>query len=281
MKIITYINDPYSVSKALEHLADLFRDKHTILQQQTSSDNILTLSFGELDIKGNFFELKFPKSLKKQFNKDKKLTSELLFFEVLSQQNCFDSLLLKLTEAITDFNRKHAFLWSDSSTFLGTNILIPMVLKDKKHISALIHFLNSTNPASEASLSSDLNRIFERHPWCPETLDLLAARSSLIKGRCGHQQLENLLDTPKLKGYLREEKHQNLLLEKLTEYALLDYSEQQGSTPPRDIIENAVHPFRTISEKLSIKSDFLVQSFVEHFPHFLPLKQSLSKYYSR
>lgn len=220
-------------------------------------------------------ELKLPKAFKQKFSRAKSLTSELLFFEILSQQNNFDEVLEKLCTAIIDFNRSHHPLWSDRSTFLGINILIPLSLKSDKYIPSLIHLLNSIHLDREMALSSDLDRLFNHHPWTPYTIELLTARATILKGKHGTKQVKQQLQTRSLQDFLETETNQNLLLEKLTEYALLHYSELGGEFNPEEVITHALKPFKGISEVFSYKSKFLRQSFIEHFPNYLPCHSHL------
>ena len=275
MNIISYLNDPYSIDQTLKHLIDLFTENSAALKKQISKQKILRLRFGELDTNGKFLELKIPKAFKKKYSTPKKLTSELLFFDVLAQQEEYKKPLTQLTEAITDYNRHNAPLWSDTSSFMGINILIPLAIKDAKNIPALIHFLSSTQLKNEITLSEDLNRVFQEHGWINETLDLLAARATILEGTHGKQHIKELLTEYGLSGFLQKSQHQNVLLEKLTEYALLNYAEHAGQISPEDIISYATNPFKNVCESLKHKSKFLHQSFVEHFPNYLPYKHQL------
>ena len=274
MKIISYLNDPYSIEQTLSHLIKLFTQAPSSLDKHISKRGLLSLKFGEMSINGKFFELKFPKKYRAQFPTNKKLTSELLYFDILVKQHEFDHLLTQLCSAITEYNRSHNPLWSDQSSFFGINILIPLAMKRAEQIPALIHFLTSTNLSKEVSLSDDLNRVFNCHPWSPLLIDLLAARTSILKGKYGHHHIEELLNTDDLKSYLKEENNQNLLLEKVTEYALLDYSEHSGEIEPEAIISNALAPFKNLSSNFAHKCHFLKHSFIENFPNYLPCNYS-------
>lgn len=275
MNIVSYLNDPYSIERALQHLTDMLTCHSSELKKQVIKKGVLPLSFGELDSRGNFIELKLPKAFKQKFSKAKSLTSELLFFEILAQQNCFDEGLEHLCSAIIDFNRNHHPLWSDPSTFLGINILIPLALKSDKYIPSLIHLLSSVHLNKEMALSSDLDRVFNHHTWTPFTIELLAARATILKGKYGIKQVKHQLQRTDLQTFLHSELNQNLLLEKLTEYALFHYSELGGESSPETVIEQALNTFKNLSEAFSHKSQFLKKSFIEHFPNYLPCHSQL------
>ncbi|GAA3927661.1 hypothetical protein [Litoribacillus peritrichatus] len=270
MKLITYINDHYSIKKTLEHLLDMFQQHKSALQNHLENNQRLHLRIGEIEANGQFLELKCPKSFKSKYPRGKQLTSELLFFEVISQHQEFFNLMSELIEAITEYNRRHKPLWGDKSSFFGINIAIPLATKNQHFIPALIHFLSSTDLHKEKTLSSDLDRIFTQDQWTPEVMDLLAARATILKGRFGHVHISNLLTRTSLQAHLAEDQNQNSLLEKITIYALLNYTELSGKKCPRLTIENAVQPFLPISETMEMKCKFIIQSFVDNFPNYLP-----------
>jgi hypothetical protein len=275
MKIIAYLHDPYSIEQSLNHLHNLLTQYASTLGQHINEDGILSLEFGELDSQGNFFELQVPKNFRKAFPRNKVVTSEVLFFDILVHQNQFDGALDRLAQAVTEYNRNHPVLWADRSSFFGINILIPLSIKNEKYISSLIHYLSSTDLLREKTLSEDLDRIFRHHGWTIKTMELLAARATLLEGLYGHEHIKRLRKDKTLHLHLQAEMNQNILLEKLTEYALLNYSELEGEASPKDIIQRALQPFHGISETFDNKSQFLQQSFVEHFPNYLPCNAHL------
>lgn len=275
MNIISYLNDPYSIAQTIEHIAKLLSQHTSIVKDHTSAQGILPLRFGELDNQGNFLEFKIPKQFKLAYSTKKKVTSELLYFDILTRQNQFDTALSTLCDTITEYNRNHRPLWSDSSSFFGINILIPLVLKNEAHIPMLIHFLSSTDLHKEKSLTEDLNRVFQTHGWTTKTLELLAARATIIEGKCGQKQIKHLLREGALLQHLQSDLNQNILLEKITEFALLNYSEQEGENTPKTIITQALKSFKGVSDTLTYKCKFLQRSFVEHFPNYLPCSAHL------
>lgn len=275
MNIVSYLNDPYSIDQTINHLIRLFSQNANALKKQISKQHLLKLRFGEMGANGDFIELKLPKAFKQKYTSSKQLSSELLYFDVLTQQGQHDKALCALTDAITLYNRKHPPLWSDTHTFLGINISIPMAVKDCRYIPALIHFLSSTEINSEMSLSDDLNRVFQSHGWHTGTLDLLAARATILEGSSGHQHINALLQNTTLTETLENPNLENALLEKLTGYAMINFANHQGRHSPSATIENAMTPFRNISKRLNKKINQLTAHFVEHFPNCQPCLHQL------
>lgn len=265
MRIPCYLNDNHSITNALAHLIGLFKHHQEELLTHINSNNCLELSFGEILPTGKFHEFKIPGRMHQ-----KVCSSEKLFFEVAAQENAFQKQLTILIDEITLFNRrKMKTLWSDQYSFFGLHAVVALCLTHQKHIPALIHFLSSVEMSYEGCLSQELNRIFDRYECIPETLELLAARSTLLKGRHGHLHLSELLAKPALAELKDNSNLQNQLLQKLTEFALMNYSQAGGQLSPKDIIIDALAPFRFLSEEFDIKCDFLANSFEEQFPNYL------------
>ncbi len=252
----------------------MFAQHPSELSQHISKNQELKLEVGEISANGQFIELKYPKTLKEKHKKTKKVSSELLFFEIISQQNEYNKLLSQLLNAITEYNRSHPPLWSDESSFFGINIAVPLSSQNPEYIPELIHFLSSTNINQEIALEEDLNHIFRSTDWSSQTLDLLAARSTIIKGSSGHQQITKQLESKSLQHYFENEQNQNKLLEKITIYALLNYAEKEGKESPQRTIEDALAPFIKHSEAFEHKCRFLIRSFVDHFPDYLPINKT-------
>lgn len=272
MRIPCYLNDNHSITNALAHLIGLFKHHRDGLSAHINYHNHLELSFGEILPTGQFREFKMQKR-----QHQKVCSSEKHFFETAASSKAFEKQLTIFLNEVTLFNRRTmTTLKSDKYSFFGLHAAIGLCMNDPKHIPALIHFLSSVEMNYEGCLSQEINRIYERHQCTPDTLELLAARSSLLKGRHGHIHLSELLTKPALKELTNNCDLQNLLLKKITEYALMNYSLAEGQMSPREIITDALAPFRFLSEEFNIKCEFLTNSFEQQFPSYLDPDQHQS-----
>ena len=117
----------------------------------------------------------------------KKWIRERVFFARTSTHPELDELTLAYVKNVTD--RKRDLAHNDLRP-IGSYAIVPLVLRDKKHVAPLIAHLRGTDLDHESFHASLIEELLVRHGLCEETMDLLAYRAVDGAGQNGATNLQ-------------------------------------------------------------------------------------------
>jgi len=129
----------------------------------------------------------------------KKWIRERVFFERCSKHPELDQKTLAYVQSVTDRKRD---LGHNDLRPIGSYAMVPLVLRDKKWIGALIEHLRGTDLDHESFHASLIEELLERCGLCEETLDLIAYRAVDGAGQHGAANLQLAYENHGLKEKL-------------------------------------------------------------------------------
>lgn len=118
---------------------------------------------------------------------EKKWIRERVFFARTSKHPELDQKTLAYVKNVS--NRKRDLGHNDMRP-VGSYAIVPIVLRDKKHIGALIEHMRGTDLDHESFHASLIEELLVRYGLCEETLDLVAYRAVDGAGQSGKTNLE-------------------------------------------------------------------------------------------
>jgi hypothetical protein len=117
----------------------------------------------------------------------KKWIRERVFFERTSKHPELDEKTLAYVKNVT--NRKRDLGHNDLRP-VGSYAIVPLVLRDKKHIGALIEHMRGTDLDHESFHCSLVEELLSRYGLCEETMELVAYRAVDGAGQHGETNLQ-------------------------------------------------------------------------------------------
>ena len=117
----------------------------------------------------------------------KKWIRERVFFARTSQHAELDGKTLAYVKNVA--NRKRDLAHNDMRP-IGSYAIVPLVLRDKKHIGAFIEHMRGTDLDHESFHASLIEELLVRNGLCEETMDLLAYRAVDGAGQNGKANLQ-------------------------------------------------------------------------------------------
>ncbi len=112
---------------------------------------------------------------------------ERVFFARTSKHPELDEKTLAYVRNVTNRTRD---LGHNDLRPVGSYAMVPLVLRDKKHIAPFIEHLRGSDLDHESFQASLIEELLERHGLCEETMDLLAYRAVDGAGQNGKTNLE-------------------------------------------------------------------------------------------
>ena len=117
----------------------------------------------------------------------KKWIRERVFFARAGEHPELDAKTLAYVKNVTDRKRD---LGHNDMRPVGSYAIVPLVLRDKKHVAPFIEHLRGTDLDHESFHASLIEELLSRHGLCEETLDLIAYRAVDGAGQNGADNLK-------------------------------------------------------------------------------------------